>query len=144
MIGTVLWARSRLQTSSPSSFGSMMSSTTRSTGLAAEALERLLAVGSLDDRVAVALERKGQHLPHGGLVVDEEDRGGVDHRFRRRRRMCSGSCSYYSPPMAALQPPARRRRRPRRGSLERPVNARLYRASFLVVLAARCCCSLAR
>jgi hypothetical protein len=36
--------------------------------------------------------------------------------------------------MAALQPPARRRRRPRRGSLERPVNARLYRASFLVVL----------
>jgi hypothetical protein len=36
--------------------------------------------------------------------------------------------------MAALQPPARRRRRPRRGSLERPVNARLYRASFLVVV----------
>src|SRR5262245_43775671 len=36
--------------------------------------------------------------------------------------------------MAALQPPARRRRRPRRGSIERPVNARLYRASFLVVL----------
>ena len=36
--------------------------------------------------------------------------------------------------MAAPQPPARRRRRPRRGSLERPVNARLYRASFLVVL----------
>src|SRR5262245_65996992 len=36
--------------------------------------------------------------------------------------------------MAALQPPARRRRRPRRGSLERPVNGRLYRASFLVVL----------
>ena len=35
--------------------------------------------------------------------------------------------------MAALQPPARRRRRPRRGSLERPVNARLYRASFLIV-----------
>ena len=48
--------------------------------------------------------------------------------------MCSGFCSYYSPPMAALQPPARRRRRPRRGSLERPVNARLYRASFLVVV----------
>jgi hypothetical protein len=36
--------------------------------------------------------------------------------------------------MAALQPPAPRRRRPRRGSLERPVNARLYRASFLIVL----------
>src|SRR5262245_47171118 len=36
--------------------------------------------------------------------------------------------------MAALQPPARRRRRTRRGSLERPVKARLYRASFLIVL----------
>ncbi len=48
--------------------------------------------------------------------------------------------------MAASQPPqgpptrgarsrsARARRRPRRGSLERPVNGRLYRASFLVLL----------
>src|SRR5262245_50015433 len=48
--------------------------------------------------------------------------------------MCSGFSSYYSPPMAALQPPARPRRRPRRGSLERPVDVRLYRASFLIVL----------
>src|SRR4051795_514529 len=36
--------------------------------------------------------------------------------------------------MAALQPPVRRRRRPRRGSLERPINARLYRNSFLIAL----------
>ena len=36
--------------------------------------------------------------------------------------------------MAASQPPVRRHRRPRRGSLERPVNGRLYRASFLVLL----------
>ncbi len=36
--------------------------------------------------------------------------------------------------MAASQPPVRRRRRPRRGSLERPVDGRLYRASFLLVL----------
>ena len=36
--------------------------------------------------------------------------------------------------MAASQPHARRRRRPRRGSLQRPVNARLYRAAFLLVL----------
>jgi Peptidase family M28 len=35
--------------------------------------------------------------------------------------------------MAASTLPARRRRRPRRGSLARPVNGRLYRASFLVV-----------
>ncbi len=39
--------------------------------------------------------------------------------------------------MAALPAPrVRRRRRPRRGSLERPVNGRLYRASFLVAAAA--------
>ena len=36
--------------------------------------------------------------------------------------------------MAAHQPPVRRRRRPRRGSIERPVDARLYRSAFLVLL----------
>src|SRR5579871_2194452 len=35
--------------------------------------------------------------------------------------------------MAAPQTPVRRRRRPRRGSLARPVNGGLYRASFLIV-----------
>ena len=35
--------------------------------------------------------------------------------------------------MAATRPPARRRRA-RRGSLERPVNARLYRGSLLVLV----------
>ena len=81
MIGTVLVARSRLQTSSPSSRGSMMSSTTRSTGLLRELLQRLFAVGRLDHLVAVALEREGEHLAHGVLVVDEQDRGGgVGHR----------------------------------------------------------------
>jgi hypothetical protein len=33
--------------------------------------------------------------------------------------------------MAAPLPPTRRRRRPRRGSLERPVNGRLYRGAYL-------------
>jgi len=33
--------------------------------------------------------------------------------------------------MAASLPPGRRRRRPRRGSLERPVNGRLYRGAYL-------------
>ena len=36
--------------------------------------------------------------------------------------------------MAASLPPVRRRRRPRRGSIERPVDGRLYRSAFLVVL----------
>src|SRR5579864_1141485 len=36
--------------------------------------------------------------------------------------------------MAAPKPPVRRRRRPRRGSLARPVNGGLYRASLLVPL----------
>src|SRR5580765_1261502 len=35
--------------------------------------------------------------------------------------------------MAASLPPARRRRRPRRGSLERPVDGRLYRGAFLLL-----------
>ena len=35
--------------------------------------------------------------------------------------------------MAASLPPVRRRRRPRRGSIERPVDGRLYRAAFLVL-----------
>lgn len=47
---------------------------------------------------------------------------------------CDSSASYYSPEMAASQPPVRRRRRSRRGSIERPVDARLYRSAFLVVL----------
>src|SRR5260370_41577358 len=37
-----------------------------------------------------------------------------------------------SPAVAAL-PPAPERRRPRRGSLERPVNGRLYRGTWLLV-----------
>src|SRR5580765_2230925 len=35
--------------------------------------------------------------------------------------------------MAASQPPGRRRRRARRGSVERPVDGRLYRAAFLLL-----------
>src|SRR5918911_3964507 len=40
--------------------------------------------------------------------------------------------SYYSPGMAAVPPPAMRRR-PRPGSLDRPVNGRLYRGTWLLV-----------
>src|SRR5438128_6985578 len=39
---------------------------------------------------------------------------------------------YYSPGMAAL-PPSRERRRPRPGSLDRPVNGRMYRGTWLLV-----------
>ena len=42
-----------------------------------EQLERLLAVGGLDDGVPVLLEREREHLADGVLVVDEQDRGGV-------------------------------------------------------------------
>src|SRR5512146_2799523 len=42
------------------------------------------------------------------------------------------SASYYKAPMAAVPPPpARRRARP--GSLDRPVNGRLYRGTWLLV-----------
>src|SRR5881392_4180969 len=40
--------------------------------------------------------------------------------------------SYYSPGMAAV-PPSATRRRPRPGSLDRPVNGRLYRGTWLLV-----------
>src|SRR5919201_633431 len=72
MIGTLLSARRRLQTSSPSSLGSMSAS-----------------------------------VP-------------------------SGRPSYYSRGRAAVPPPAMRRR-PRPGSLDRPVNGRLYRGTWLLV-----------
>ena len=78
----------------------MMSSTTRSTGLLAEALERLLAVGRLHDRVAVALEREAEHLPDGLLVVDEQDGGGVAvirGLLRSPAGLVPRPRSYYSP-----------------------------------------------
>jgi Peptidase family M28 len=40
--------------------------------------------------------------------------------------------TYYSPGMAA-SPPSSERRRPRRGSLDRPVNGRMYRGTWLLV-----------
>ena len=45
--------------------------------------QRFVAVPRLDDAVAVALERKGQELLDGFLVVDQEDGGGVRHEPRR-------------------------------------------------------------
>src|SRR5947207_5230718 len=48
-------------------------------------------------------------------------------------RLPVASASYYSLEMAASLPPVRRRRRPRRGSIERPVDGRLYRGAFLVL-----------
>ena len=43
-----------------------------------------------------------------------------------------GPASYTRPAVAAV-PPAPERRRPRRGSLERPINGRLYRGTWLLV-----------
>ena len=39
----------------------------------------LVAVPRLNDAVTVALQRKGQELLDGFLVVDQEDGGGVRH-----------------------------------------------------------------
>ena len=90
-----------------------------------EAAQRLLAVGGLDDRVPVLLEREREHLADGVLVVDEQDRGSrFGHGGRPAARIALA--------MAMARTPARRRRA-RRGSLERPINARLYRGSLLVL-----------
>ena len=91
MIGTLLWLRSRLQTSSPSRRGSMTSSTTRSTGLLAEPAERLLAVAGLDDRVAVPLERIREQGLDRFLVVDEENCRRVGHRSVRAGPRLAGA-----------------------------------------------------
>ena len=85
MIGTLLVARRRLQTSSPSSFGSIRSSTTRSKRSWANRVERLFAVACLDDAEPFALERIGEELLNRVLVVDEQDGGGVWHRSACRR-----------------------------------------------------------
>ena len=47
--------------------------------LVGEARKRLLAVTSLDHAEALALERIGEELLDGVLVVDEENGGGVGH-----------------------------------------------------------------
>src|SRR5581483_627136 len=87
--------------------------------------QRLLPVGRLDNGVSVLLEREGEHLPDGVLVVDEEDRGGrIGHRSPGAARIALGMSTARTP---------KARRRARRGSLERPVNARLYRSAFLLL-----------
>ena len=47
--------------------------------LGIEARERLVAVARLDDAVSVPLERIGQELLDGLLVVDEQDGGWIRH-----------------------------------------------------------------
>src|SRR3954468_4575819 len=88
--------------------------------LLGEQPQRLLAVASLDNNISVLLERERQDGAHGVLVVDQQNRGRVvGHRRSGGARI--------APEMA--RPP----RRARRGSLERPVNSRLYCGSFAVV-----------
>src|SRR5215203_2081313 len=53
-------------------------------------------------------------------------------RSARRAHASVGPSPYYSPGMAVRSPRAGRRR-PRPGSLERPVNARMYRGTWLLV-----------
>ena len=73
MIGTELLARSCRHTSSPSTLGSMMSSTTRSNGCWSNSLQGLLAVERRHDLVAVLLQRIAEQLLNRLLVVHEQD-----------------------------------------------------------------------
>ncbi len=50
--------------------------------------------------------------------------------------------AYYSRAIASLPPPVAAGRRPRRGSLERPVNGRMYRGSWLLVVLPLLICAL--
>ena len=85
MIGTVLPARSRLQTSSPSIFGQHDVEHDEVDVLLGEAPQRLLAVARLHDAVAVPLERIREQRLDRILVVDEQNGGGLRHR---RDRSC--------------------------------------------------------
>ena len=97
--------------------------------LVAELPQRLLAVARLDDAEAVALERVGEELLDRVLVVDEEDRGGVWHRPMGRSEACP---PYYSPRCRRYRP-ARGARARAAARIERPVNGRLYRGTWLLV-----------
>src|ERR671912_522384 len=103
--------------------------------LLCEARECLLAVPCVDDCEAIALERIREQLLDGVLVVDEEDGGGVGHgRMLEARNAGDGRGVPYTG--RAMAPPRRApapRGRPRRGSVERPVNARLVRGTWLLV-----------
>ena len=134
----------------------MMSSTTRSICLVGEAPQRLLAVARLDDAIAVALEREREELLDRVLVVDEQNGGGgighgldghalivsclADARssFNALVRRVPADNRPATAPLPTIARPwqltrSRRRRRRRRGSLERPLNGRLYRSAFLVL-----------
>ena len=74
MIGTCEVARTRRQTSSPSIPGSITSSRIRSGRSAPTVSSASSPSTAVDDAVALALEREGQHSLHGLLVVDDENR----------------------------------------------------------------------
>ena len=98
-------------------------------GTLVETPQRVFAVARLDDAEAVPLEGIRQELLNSVLVVNEENGGRIRHTSPRR---LAAPPSYYSPGMAA--PPRRGEpQRRRRGSLERPVNGRLYRGAWSLV-----------
>ena len=93
-----------------------------------ELLQRLFAVGRLDHLVAVALEREGR-APCARRPRRRP--AGSWGRGRPSRRWPTVALGMSASPVSARGGGARRRKR--RGSLERPVNARLYRSSFLLL-----------
>ena len=112
----------------------MTSRTTRSTLLLGEPRQRFLAVACLHDPVPVPFERVRQECLDRVLVVDEEDCRGVRHRSGSERRAAAGPPTI-APRWKRLGPEARRRP-PRRGTVDRPLNARLVRVSSLIVVPA--------
>ena len=99
--------------------------------LVVEEPQRLLSVPRLHDSETVAFERKREEFLERILVVDEQDGRGVRHCVASLPAHVEFAPPYYSHGMAAIPPPARSRARP--GSLERPINGRLYRGTWLLV-----------
>ena len=88
-IGTPDSRRMMRQTSMPESSGSIRSRTTRSGRCSRNGGSASRAVGGGDDAEAVGVERLGERLAQGRLVVDDEDRAG--HRCHRIGRIASAA-----------------------------------------------------
>ena len=108
MIGTVLSARRRLQTSRPSRSWQHQVEHDEIDVLLGEAGERL-SPSRVHDLEAVPLERIGEQLLDEFLVVDEQDGGGISamERMLGRRAVpytgrCNGAAQTSAPPRARL------------------------------------------
>src|SRR5262249_5781915 len=91
---------------------------------------RIEATRPLAERVTMQNERRGAT---GRGPVSTCNRAYTGRSRRSTRSGTPPGAVLHSGVMSTSMPPAPRGRRPRRGSVERPVDGRLYRGAFLVL-----------